>query len=211
MFSLQKFFCRDGKFFDLLDNLALSSTSSVKYLSEALLNPESLQNPDQFVQARRKSKALNDEISNQLCISFVTPLEREDIEALATALTKIAKSADKFVQHYLICRQSVCHEDFTRQAQLLEKSASTLLEMVKMLRNKPDVEKISEMNSQLRFFEGEADKILLTLLKDLYTQADTKGIVTVLVMKDLHGILEKLLDRFRDAGNIVFRTVLKYS
>ena len=50
MFSLQKFFCRDERFFDLIEALAQSSSSSVKSLAQALVEPETLKSVDEIVQ-----------------------------------------------------------------------------------------------------------------------------------------------------------------
>ncbi|MBV9009558.1 MAG: DUF47 domain-containing protein, partial [Verrucomicrobia bacterium] len=55
----------------------------------------------------------------------------------------------------------------------------------------------------------EADKLELELLRDLY-QGDysTKHVI---FLRDLYELLEKVIDRCRDAGNIILQIVLKYS
>jgi uncharacterized protein len=210
MFSLQKFFCRDEKFFDLIEALAQSSSSSVKTLAHFLLNPGDVASVDGIVQKRRKSKELSDEIAHQLCVSFITPFEREDIEALTSSLTKISKTSEKFISQYFLFRDAIKHDDFNRQSQLLEQSADLLLEMVKKLRKNPNVEQIKEMNSNLLNFEAESDRIMLVFMQELFNKADT-SMVNLLANKNLQELQEKLTERFRDAGNVVFRIVLKYS
>mgnify|MGYP002344150726 FL=1 len=210
MFSLQKFFCRDEKFFDLIEALAQSSSSCVKTLAHFLLNPGDVASVDGIVQKRRKSKELSDEIAHQLCVSFITPFEREDIEALTSSLTKISKTSEKFISQYFLFRDAIKHDDFNRQSQLLEQSADLLLEMVKKLRKNPNVEQIKEMNSNLLNFEAESDRIMLVFMQELFNKADT-SMVNLLANKNLQELQEKLTERFRDAGNVVFRIVLKYS
>ena len=210
MFSLQKFFCRDEKFFDLIEALAQSSSSCVKTLAHFLLNPGDVASVDGIVQKRRKSKELSDEIAHQLCVSFITPFEREDIEALTSSLTKISKTSEKFISQYFLFRDAIKHDDFNRQSQLLEQSADLLLEMVKKLRKNPNVEQIKEMNSNLLNYEAESDRIMLVFMQELFNKADT-SMVNLLANKNLQELQEKLTERFRDAGNVVFRIVLKYS
>jgi len=66
-----------------------------------------------------------------------------------------------------------------------------------------------EMNARLQTIEGEADELELELLRDLYQgDYDAKHII---FLRDLYELLEKVIDRCRDAGNVVFQTVLKYS
>jgi uncharacterized protein Yka (UPF0111/DUF47 family) len=210
MFSLQKFFCRDEKFFDLIEALAQSSSSSVKTLAHFLLHPGDVASVDGIVQKRRKSKELSDEIAHQLCVSFITPFEREDIEALTSSLTKISKTSEKFISQYFLFRDAIKHEEFNRQSQLLEQSADLLYDMVKKLRKNPNVEQIKEMNSNLLNYEAESDRIMLVFMQELFNKADT-SMVNLLANKNLQELQEKLTERFRDAGNIVFRIVLKYS
>ena len=47
-------------------------------------------------------------------------------------------------------------------------------------------------------------------MQDLFNKADT-SMVNLLANKNLQELQEKLTERFRDAGNIVFRIVLKYA
>ena len=71
------------------------------------------------------------------------------------------------------------------------------------------MEKISEANEKLQYAEGEADKYMLGLIKDLYQGSyDAKETV---ILQDLFEMVEKAVDRCRDAGNVVFQIVLKYS
>lgn len=210
MFSLQKFFCRDEKFFDLIEALAQSSSSSAKTLSQVLLHPDEIKSVDEIVHKRRQSKELNDEIAHELCVSFVTPFEREDIEALSSSLTKISKTTEKFVSQYYVFKNAIAHEDFRKQAQLIDQSSDLLGTMVKQLRHKTNVEEVREMNTKLRTFEAESDQIMLSLLQELFSGSN-KTLINILATKNLQELQEKLMDRFREAGNIVFRVVLKYS
>ena len=82
MFSLQRLLGKEDKFFDLLEASAQESRTSVQALVRFVKNPDELKTLDEFVVSRRKEKRINDEISEALCKTFVTALEREDIEAL---------------------------------------------------------------------------------------------------------------------------------
>jgi hypothetical protein len=65
------------------------------------------------------------------------------------------------------------------------------------------------MNSRLQSIEGEADKLELDLLRELY-QGDYAP-KQIIFLRDLYELLEKVIDRCRDAGNIILQVVLKYS
>ena len=89
MLSIQKIFGRDQKFYDLLEASAQQADASVHHLIgllEKLEQKASPQSLEEFVQSRRKDKQITQELTEQLCKTFITPLEREDIQALAAAL-----------------------------------------------------------------------------------------------------------------------------
>jgi uncharacterized protein Yka (UPF0111/DUF47 family) len=85
----------------------------------------------------------------------------------------------------------------------------TLEVMVRELRSSPDLGKIKDQNLKLQYLEGQADLLMVERLKDLYNEPHRA--VDVVALKDLYDLLEKVIDRCRDAGNIVVQIVLKNS
>ncbi|ACB75782.1 DUF47 domain-containing protein [Opitutus terrae] len=209
---LKKILGRDDKFFDLLEAGAEEARTSVLLLSQYLqtLNrggpPPQL---DDFVQTRRKEKRIRYQMMEQLSKTFVTPLEREDIEALSFALYRIPKAIEKIVERLSIYPGRVPHTAFLRQAELLTMAADAVVFMVKGLRSGTHLEKVREANDRLQHAEGEADKVMLGLLKELYHGPfDTKEL---LILQELYEMVEQAVDRCRNAGNIVVQIVLKYA
>jgi len=207
--NLRKLLGHDDKFFDLLESSARQAQSSVQLLTTMLRNPETTPPLDEFVQARRKDKKITEEITEELCKTFVTPLEREDIEALSIALYKIPKTVEKFSEKFILCHSHIKEVDFTRQLKLLQQTTETVTEMVKKLRERVHLEKMKDQNSRLHYQEGEADKLMLELVKELYSGKHEP--LKVIIILDLYETLERIIDRCRDAGNVIFQIVLKYS
>jgi uncharacterized protein Yka (UPF0111/DUF47 family) len=212
MISIGRFLGHDEKFYDLLEASAKQADTSVHHLVDLLAsidNKDSFGDLDAFAQSRREDKKITQELTEQLSKTFVTPLEREDIQALAAALYKIPKTVEKIGERMLICPQDLPKLSFGKQVQLLDQAAEAVLAMVKQLRKGMDIRTAREMNAKLQTIEGEADELELQLLRDLYQgNYDAKHII---FLRDLYELLEKVIDRCRDAGNIVLQTVLKYS
>ena len=150
-----------------------------------------------------------EEISERLTKTFVTPLEREDIDALALALYKIPKTLEKFAERFQISPPNLPKSAFQRQSELLQQAMETLELMVRELRSSPDLAKIKDQNLKLQYLEGEADKLMVARLKDLYNSPHDA--ISVVALKDLYDLLEKVIDRCRDAGNVIAQIVLKNS
>lgn len=197
------------KFFDLLEASAAEAQSSVSLLGSLLRRSGAAPTLEEFTQTRRKDKRITDEITEQLCKTFVTPLEREDIEALSVALYKIPKTVEKFSEKYVCCRSQLRDAEFSAQLALIEQSTAVVARMVGKLRQRAAIEDMTEENERLHHLEGEADKLILALVRDLYSGRHEP--LKVIIMLDLHETLEKVIDRCRDAGHVIFQIVLKYS
>jgi uncharacterized protein len=209
MFSLQKLLGKDDRFFRLMEGSAEEARASIQGLAALVKAPEEKRSLDAFIEARRKDKRITQELSEHLCQTFVTPLEREDIEALANSLYKIPKTVEKFGERFLLSAQHVRNLDLSRQLAMLDKAGNTVVTLVKELQKGVNLERVKVQNDQLQHIEGEADKLMLEVLRDLYT--GDHSALRVIVLKDLYEILEKVFDRCRDTGNIVFHIVLKHS
>jgi uncharacterized protein len=199
----------DDKFFDLLEASAVEAQTSVQLLAQLISQPAQLPTLDEFVRSRRKDKRITESITEELCRTFVTPLEREDIEALSIALYKIPKTCEKFSEKYLLCGAQIRDVPFTGQVRLLEDAVTTVVQMVTRLRAKSHLETVKDDNDRLHQLEGQADKVMLALIQDLYSGRHDS--LKVIILLDLYGMLERIIDRCRDAGNVVFQIVLKHS
>jgi uncharacterized protein Yka (UPF0111/DUF47 family) len=213
MLSLKKLLGKDDKFFDLLEAGAEEAKASVdlfaSYLKKLADSNGARTTLDDFVQTRRKEKRIRHLMTEELSKTFVTPLEREDIESLSFALYRIPKQVEKIVERLSIYPGRVPHSAFQRQAELMSQAADAVVFMVKQLRGGTNIEKIREANDRLQYAEGEADKVMLGLLKDLYHGPyDAKELV---ILQELYEMVEQAVDRCRNAGNIVVQIVLKYS
>ncbi len=209
MNPLRKLLGYDDKFFNLLEASAEEAQSSVQLLVGMLKKANGMPTLDEFIQTRRKDKQITEEISEQLCKTFVTPLEREDIEALSIALYKIPKTVEKFSEKFVLCHEHISKVDFSRQVNILEQTTATVTDMVKTLRERAHLERVKEQNDRLHYLEGEADKLMMALIKELYSGKHEP--LKVIIIMDLYETLERIIDRCRDAGNVIFQIVLKYS
>ena len=209
MFSLQKLLGKEDKFFNLLEASAEEARTSVQALvklSKELDKPLSLH---EFAWSRHKDKEITQQISAAVYTTFITAIEREDIEDLSNALYKIPKTVEKFTERVLIAPQYVAGIDFSTQIGLLERATDIVRELVRSLRGGIDLEKIKDLNERLQFVEGEADNQMMTLYRDLFSGKHEP--VQVIALKDLYELLEKIIDRCRDAGNVIAHIALKNS
>ena len=208
MISFQRLLGREDEFFGLLEASAQECMNSVAAFRRMLEKPGVAPSLADFAAARRRDKEITNKLEEMLIRIFVTPIEREDIEELADQLYKIPKTIEKFAERYSLIAVRYPDLDCARQAELLEKSVTMVLGLVRALRA-ADFSKIKALQSELQSVEAEADNVLIEMLRGLY-QPGVPPLKAV-ILKDLFDLIEKAIDRCRDAGNVVSHVLLKNS
>jgi uncharacterized protein len=209
MFSLQTIFGKGDKFYGLLEQSAAAAHQSATALRELVSRGEPAPVMADFAGARSREKALAAQISEELINTFVTALDREDIEALNSALYKIPKTIEKFAERYAIVGERVAGVDFAQRALVLEQSVSVVVEMIGELRRGLHIDPVKKLQDRLQALESEGDRMLLAPYRTLYVEGhDT---MKAMLAKDLFELIEKAIDKCRDVGNIVYSIVLKNS
>ncbi|MCL1633099.1 pit accessory protein [Luteimonas sp. SX5] len=208
MFSLQTIFGSGKQFFTLIEDAAQAAHDSTKALHAMMKATDRQPALDAFKLARQRERAASDKIGQALVDSFMTPFEREDIEALGSALYKIPKQVEKFADRYSLAIRHLEGIDFAPRAAMLEQASGVVVEMVHELR-KMNIDRMTALNEKLRAIENEADRLMLELYRDIYSgKLDN---MQMFLLKEFFEILEKAIDRCREAGVVAYQIVLKNS
>jgi uncharacterized protein len=209
MFSLQTIFGKGDKFYGLLEQSADAARESAKALHELVTQTDRAPIMAAFAAARAREKALASQISEELVNTFVTALDREDIEALNNALYKIPKSVEKFAERYEIVSGRLAGVDFSQRTLVLARATEVVAEMIGELRNGLRIDPVKKLQDRLQTLESEGDRMLLAPYRTLYIESNDA--MRAMLAKDLFELLEKAIDKCRDVGNIVYSIVLKNS
>lgn len=212
MINLSRFLPREELFYDLLEASAGEAQASAELLGRLLVNLNNDKKPSDladFIAHRRKDKEITQQINEALCRSFVTPIDREDIVALSDALYKIPKNIERIGERLMAYGLRPWQNDFQRQSDVLSRATETMVFMVRSLRTLKNPDEIRAKNRLLQKLEGEGDELMLELFTNLFREVS--DVKEILMRKDIYELLEKAIDRFRDAGNIVVQIVLKHT
>lgn len=209
MFSLQTIFGKGDKFYGLLEQSAEAARESAKALHELVSMTDHTPLMAAFAAARKREKALATQISEELINTFVTALDREDIEALNSALYKIPKSVEKFAERYAIVASRLQGVDFGQRTVVLTRSTDVVVELIGELRRGLRIDPVKKLQDRMQTLESEGDRMLLAPYRTLYLESDDA--MRAMLAKDLFELIEKAIDRCRDVGNIVYSIVLKNS
>ena len=208
MINFQRILGREDEFFSLLEASAQEGANSVSALRSAIKDGGTNASLKAFAEARRNDEQITTQLEEMLITTFVTPLEREDIEALADALYKIPKTVEKFAERYGIGAPQIQGADFDGQLTLIEQAIQIVLKMVHALRE-GDLGDIKTLQNRLQAVESKADDVLLDYYAKLYAPGYPS--LKAVILKQLFDLLEKIVDRCRDAGNVISHVLLKNS
>ncbi len=211
--AVAKLLPREDKFFRLIGNLAGEARQCALHLDTFVNSSDKNQRASELAainECRIRSKKLSSEITRELCASFITPFDREDIQDFSHSLYKIIKTTkkigDRLDMHGLVNGKSA---RFGRQTGLIVQEAQAMQEMVYELTQGHNNERIVAKVNVLHDLENEGDMVLNELLAELFR--DETDIKQLILLKDLYDMLEKVIDRYRNAGAVALQIVLKHS
>jgi uncharacterized protein Yka (UPF0111/DUF47 family) len=206
------FFDRDTRFYDLLEQSAAEALNGAVLLGklQATIGSEFIDTLlGDVAQSRRKHKRITNDIGELMTKVFITPIDREDIGAISGSLYRISKTIEKAAERLTICPPGTKLGTLTTEVSAIIHACTVVQTLVAALRKGPNLDNIKEAHERVQALEGDADKLLLEHLRELYrTDQDARLLV---FWKDLYDLLERVTDRCRDVGNDVFNVCLKNS
>jgi uncharacterized protein Yka (UPF0111/DUF47 family) len=209
MFSLQRLLGRPAEFFGLLEQSAALGAEAVGVLRTTLANRTQAPNLEAFATARRRDKEVINRLEEMLTKVFITPIEREDLQAIATQLYKLPKTIEKFAERYEIVWQKVGEYDFSLVAHMLESGARIVVEMVQNLHQGGDLGTIKALDARLSQIESDASTVILDALRRIYEPGGDP--LREIIAQDLYHILSECIDVCRAIGRTIALTILKNS
>ncbi|HET8898646.1 MAG TPA: pit accessory protein [Rhodanobacteraceae bacterium] len=208
MFSLQTIFGKGDKFYGLLEQSAEQACISARALNDMVTGKEAKGLPA-FSASHQREKEIAAAISEELVNTFVTALDREDIEELSSALYKVPKTIQKFAERYVLAHERLGDINFSQRSGLLVSATDAVAEMVGELRHGLHLSRMKKIQDRLQAIEAEADRLLLEPYRAFYLEST--DVMRTMLAKDLFELIEKAIDKCRDVGNVVYGIVLKNS
>ena len=145
----------------------------------------------------------------QLNKSFITPLEREDIQYIAVKLYKINKRIAKACLNLEVYRLIKCTEEMKEQALTLVNAADKLGEIIKNLKKVSDVELITKLNIEMKELETYGDGVHRKAISDLFS--GKYDALEVIKLRDIYKEVENALDTCYHISDAILNVALKQS
>jgi len=196
---------RDEKYFELFNQMTQQLQDGSALLKKLFSDFELREDyAHQVKLAEHQCDELTHTIVRKLNQSFITPIDREDIYALAGALDDVLDLIDSAANTVIVFNIEA-PTDYARQlTEVILRSTQELGKAVAELgRNSNALKHCIEIHS----LENEADVVYRQALGQLFAQPTDP--FYLIKWKDLYSMLEKCVDRCEDAANVVESIVLK--
>ena len=167
---------------------------------------------DQIITAKRlkhKSNDLLKETLHQLNITLITPIDREDIQCIASLLNKITKRIVKAAVNLRVYRLDLYTDNMKKQAQTLMRATEELTFIIHKFKKQSSIKEMTESNLKMKEIESHGDEILYHAMDELFS--GKYDALNVLKLRDIHKDLENALDSCFSVSDQVVNVVLKQS
>src|SRR5581483_4426212 len=139
--------------------------------------------------------------------TFIPPLDRDDIVALAETMDDVVDSTEEAASRILLYRIKEVTPTAKELGQLILQVAQEIQRTVPLLRHKEDMQRIIPATHEINRLENEADDAIRRGLTDLFEEeADVR---TVIKWREIYEFLEAATDRGEDVANVLEGVVLK--
>ena len=199
---------REEKFFDLFKAQAANVVEGAHALKNLL---EDYTDVDQKRMKIEKIESNGDEITHKIIeklnTTFITPMDREDIHALASALDDILDYINATAQRLQLYAVKSITTNAIELANIVLRAAEETEALTDNMENLKDVKKMKERWIEVNRLENEGDIVSRNAIASLFH--NEKDPIEVIKWKELYEHLETAIDKCEDAANIVESVTLK--
>jgi uncharacterized protein len=198
---------RDREFFDLFEEAGGNILRAVGLLEELLRDfPERNDLAREILICEQDGDRITHDIIHRLNQTFVTPIDREDIYALASALDDVVDYTEEVADYLGLYKIEAPMEQAQALAHVLHAAGRQIAEAMPRLRGFKD---ITHYTVEINRLENDGDRIAREAIASLFDN----GIDPMVVIrwKDIFERLEEAIDATEHVANILEGIVIKNS
>jgi predicted phosphate transport protein (TIGR00153 family) len=200
---------RAGEFFDLFNESASNLRVTVELLKDLIEDYRDIDLKVRRIQDREhEGDQVTHAIIRRLNTSFVTPMDREDIYQLATALDDVLDAVDAVSDLFLLHRIEAPLPQMKEQVDVLMRAAEQTEQALALL-PKMDRDRLEPYWIEINTLENEGDQLYRRAVAELFSGEHRA--MDVLRWKEVIENLEEALDGLENVANTIESIVLKHA
>jgi uncharacterized protein len=196
---------RNENFFAMFVELAMQLRVGGGLLEEMLArDPAIWDKAEEIKEVEHKCDTLTHQIIQRLNTTFVTPVDREDIHALATSLDDVMDAVDASARVIRLYKISTVRHGARELARVVSLSIDQVRLALEALEKKTGV---AQRAVEINRLENEADRIHEEAVRRLFDEE--RDPIMIMKWKEILDFLEEATDRCEDVANVLEGVVVK--
>jgi uncharacterized protein len=199
---------REEKFFDMFRAQAANVVEGARLLKDLMEDYSDVDHKRLMIE---KCESAGDEIAHsiieKLNTTFITPMDREDIHALTSALDDILDFINATSQRLNLYGVKSVTDDAKLLANVILRAAEETEALTDRMEDMRDIKNLKSRWIEVNRLENEGDKISRNAIASLFKNEQNP--IEVIKWKELYEHLETAVDKCEDAANIVEAVALK--
>ena len=196
---------QNREFYELLNRAAANLVSTSQLLLDLLEHyPDRRALVDEIKDREHEGDRVTHEIVQLINRSFVTPIDREDIYSLATAIDDVCDFMDQVADELNLYRVEEVPQEAIQQAGVIFRAVSKLSDAIEGL---DGLKNIHHHLVDIHTLEDEGDRIVRSATAKLFSNGLDP--LVVIRWKDIHHDLEMAVDKCETAAHVLESIYLK--
>lgn len=197
---------REEKYFDLFNQLVALVGSGAAKLQQLFTDFDNrAKYADEIKDIEHQCDELTHLIVKRLNQTFITPIDREDIHALASGLDDVVDAIDYTARRVILYRVEQPTEHALKMTDVMVRMAVSLENAVKALGS--NGEKVLQDCITIHTLENEGDSYHHEAVGNLF--ANEHDTLTIIKLKEIYEKMERMIDKCEDVANVLEAIVLK--
>ena len=152
--------------------------------------------------------AITHQIMEQLHRTFVTPIDREDIAAIAERLDDIMDFMDQAAITMLVYKIQGPTTRSQELADVIVRSTKEVQIAISLLKKPNELRAILKHTIEINRLENEADVVLRSALAELFDES-REDVLEIIKWREIYEQMETATDRCEDVANVLEGIVIK--
>jgi uncharacterized protein len=189
-------------------NLVKATTSLIEIVSESKQADINEEKVSQIKDLEHEGDNITHTLFTTLFQTFVTPLDREDIAGLASAIDEVLDYTDGIADRFLLFNIKRPTPHMIELSKILLAATQEIHFVVNILHKMRNASELITHCSNIKKYEQQADSIYRRAIAELFKTNDNA--IEIIKLKEVYENFESALDRCQDVSDIIEDIALKY-
>lgn len=194
-------------FYDLFEDSAKNCNEIAILFNHSLINGVTEEMLIRTKTLKHRGSSLERETIRKLNSTFITPIDREDIQALSTMLNRITKKIGQALLNINVYGLTNFTEEMLQQSKTIINATEELMKIVGLLKTISKTKEITESREAMKEIETFGDNILYRAMHNLFSGEFEA--IEVIKLRDIYKELESALDKCFGVSDAILTIALK--